>query len=230
MGKPPKAPEKPLMPYMRFSKKVWETVKAANPRAPLWEIGKIISKTWQEMAEEERQEYNEEYENEKQEYDKNMALYKSSPASQAYVQAKSRGNPVIEDPEPKGTRTAERRIDIQPAEDEEDPDDGLSVKHVAHARFTRNHRLINDILSENTVPDVRSVVTTARIQVLKRQLNSLTSHHEKFEAELAQIEETYNAKKTKFLDSSEEFNKELKKHCVPAVDDAKTEKEERARA
>merc|ERR1719483_938757 len=143
------------------------------------------------MAEEERQEYNEEYENEKQEYDKNMAMYKSSPAYQAYVQAKSRGNPVIEDPEPKGIRTAERRIDIQPAEDEEDPDDGLSVKHVAHARFTRNHRLINDILSENTVPDVRSVVTTARIQVLKRQLNSLTSHHEKFEAELAQIDETY---------------------------------------
>ena len=27
-----------------------------------------------------------------------------------------------------------RRIDIQPAEDEEDPDDGLSVKHIAHAR------------------------------------------------------------------------------------------------
>ena len=31
-----------------------------------------------------------------------MAMYKSTPAYQAYVQAKSRGNPVIEDPEPKG--------------------------------------------------------------------------------------------------------------------------------
>ena len=54
---------------------------------------------------------------------------------QAYIQAKSRGAPVIEDPEPRGVRMAERRIDIQPAEDEEDPDDGLSIKHISHSRF-----------------------------------------------------------------------------------------------
>ena len=50
------------------------------------------------------------------------------------IQAKSRGAAVIEDPEPKGIRATDRRIDIQPAEDEEDPDDGLSIKHIAHAR------------------------------------------------------------------------------------------------
>ena len=231
------------MPYMRFSRKVWDSVKASNPKLALWEISRIIGQMWRDMPDDEKQEYNEEYETEKQEYDRNMAVYKTSPAYQAYMQAKSRGQPVIEDPEPRGIRATERRIDIQPAEDEEDPDDGLSIKHVAHARFTRNHRLINDILSETMVPDVRSVVTTARIQVLKRQLNSLTSHHEKFEAELAQIEETYNSKKKKFMESSEEFSKELKKHCVPAVDEAKykemvaeqleklkTEREERARS
>ena len=40
---------------------------------------------------------------------------------QAYMQAKSKGAPVVEDPTPKGISIHDRRIDIQPAEDEEDP-------------------------------------------------------------------------------------------------------------
>merc|ERR1712226_1595626 len=141
----------------------------------------------------------------------------------------ARGQAVVEEPQDpvpqpsqsRGGKNAERRIDIQPAEDEEDPDDGLSVKHVAHARFMRNHRLINDIFGETMVPDVRSVVTTARMQVLRRQVQSLTMHQKKLEAELTTIEEKYNQKKRKFLDSSEDFSEELKKHCAKVVDESK---------
>ena len=241
--KPPRAPEKPLVPYMRYSRKIWDSVRNQNPELKLWEIGKIIGQMWKELADFEKQEFQDEYDLEKQQYDKDLNAYKASPGYLAYVQAKCRGNPVIEDPEPKGVRTAERRIDIQPAEDEEDPDDGLSVKHISHARFTRNHRLINEVFSETMVPDVRSVVTTARMQVLKRQVQSLTMHQKKLEAELTQIEEKYNQKKRKFLDSSEDFSKELKKHCAKVVDESKynemvneqleklrMEREERARA
>lgn len=248
--KPPKAPEKPLMPYMRYSRRVWDQVKNENPELKLWEIGRIIGQMWRDLAEGEKSEFTDEYESEKVEYDAKLKFYHNSSAYQAYIQAKARGTPVVEEPQElptipvgRGGKSAERRIDIQPAEDEEDPDDGLSVKHVAHARFMRNHRLINEIFSETMVPDVRSVVTTARMQVLKRQVQSLTMHQKKLEAELTTIEEKYDNKKRKFLESSEEFQEELKKHCVKAVDEEKyqemvaeqveklrTERAERARA
>lgn len=142
-----------------------------------------------------------------------MAVLKTTPSYQAYMQAKSRGGAVIEDPEPRITRGPERRIDIQPAEDEDDIDDGLSIKHIAHARYSRNHRLINDIFSEVALPNGRFVVTTERIETFKRQLNDLSMHQKKLASELEQAEEEYLVKKQKFVESSEEFGRELKRHC-----------------
>merc|ERR1719397_1839470 len=221
-----------------------------NPELKLWEIGRIIGQMWRDLPEGEKSEFTDEYEGEKAEDEAKLKVYHNSPAYQAYIQAKARGQPVVEEPQetpsvPVGRtgKMAERRIDIQPAEDEEDPDDGLSVKHVSHARYMRNHRLINEIFSETMVPDVRSVVTTARMQVLRRQVQSLTMHQKKLEAELTTIEEKYESKKRKFQDSSEEFQVEIQKHCVKAVDEEKyqqmireqleklrTERAERARA
>ncbi len=72
----------------------------------------------------------------------------------------------------KATAAAERRIEIQPAEDEDgkysniytchnnnknnifvivDLDDGFSEKHKAHSRYVRNHRLNNEVFSDTMV-------------------------------------------------------------------------------
>ncbi|XP_058459267.1 SWI/SNF-related matrix-associated actin-dependent regulator of chromatin subfamily E member 1 [Malaya genurostris] len=223
--KPPKAPEKPLTPYMRYSRKVWDSIKASNSDLKLWEVGKIIGQQWRDLPEKDKEEYITEYEAEKLEYEKNLKAYHSSPAYLAYLTAKNKAKPGCDGDGHEPSRSSsksgqqDRRIDIQPAEDEEDQDDGYSFKHVAYARFSRNHRLINEIFSDAVVPDVRSVVTTQRMLVLKRQVQSLAMHQMKLQHELQLIEEKFDTRKRKFVESSEQFQDELKKHCKPAVDD-----------
>ncbi|XP_055904293.1 SWI/SNF-related matrix-associated actin-dependent regulator of chromatin subfamily E member 1-like isoform X2 [Eupeodes corollae] len=224
--KPPKPPEKPILPYMRYSKKVWDSVKSANPELKLWELGKKIGSMWKNATDAEKQEFIDEYEAEKVEYEKALKAYHNSPAYLAFIAAKNKTKPANPDTDvhetpsrSSGKGQQERRIDIQPAEDEDDQDDGYSFKHVAYARFLRNHRLINEIFSDAVVPDVRSVVTTHRMQVLKKQVSSLTMHQTKLEAELQQMEEKFETKKRKMIESSDTFQEELKRHCKPAVDE-----------
>ncbi|KAL0272775.1 UNVERIFIED_CONTAM: hypothetical protein PYX00_005622 [Menopon gallinae] len=228
--KPPKAPEKPLIPYMRYSRKVWDVVKAQHPDLKLWEIGKIIGQQWRDLPEEMKAEYLEEYEIEKLEYEKALKNYHNSPAYLNYIAAKNKANLSNDENRESHDRSsnkyADRRIDIQPAEDDDGTyqDDGYTAKHIAYARYIRNHGLINEIFSDTVVPDVRSVVTTTRLQVLKKQVQSLTMHQKKLETELQQIEEKFEGKKRKFLESSEHFQEELKKHCHRAVDEEMFEK------
>ncbi|KAJ8307554.1 hypothetical protein KUTeg_015638 [Tegillarca granosa] len=224
--KPPKPPEKPLMPYMRYSRKVWDSVKNSNTDLKLWEIGKIIGSMWRDLPDEEKQEFTEEYEVEKAQYNEALKAYHNSSAYQAYVAAKGKAaaEAALEEEEQKKGRDRQSRsqaakmelhsrISIQQADEDDDPDDGFSIKHIAQARYLRNHRLINEIFSEALVPDIRTVVTTGRMEVLKRQVTSLTTHQKKLEAELQQIEEKHEAKKRKIQESSEQFQEDLKKLC-----------------
>lgn len=209
--KPPKPPEKPLMPYMRYSRKVWDDVKANNPDLKLWEIGKIIGQQWRELPTLDKQQYIEEYEVEKIEHSDQLKHYHNSPAYQAYLHAKSRAE-AMESADPLGDKD-DAYMSIEPTDEgADDSDFSFSVKHVAAARFQRNHRLINDILGETTpVPSTRSVVTTQRLNVLKNQVQSLELHQKKLEAELVHLENTLEQKKRKLITQARDFEREMKR-------------------
>ena len=106
------------------------------------------------------------------------------------------------------------------------------MKQMAAVRFHRNHRLMLEIFNNVSVPDTRTVVNKSRLQLLKKQVQSLTIHQvsfrksfvvdnpyqmhlictqKKLEDELSQLDARFEARKRKFVEDSAKFRRELKR-------------------
>jgi len=221
--KPPKQPDKPLPAYMRYSRKVWESVKATNPEMKMWDIGKLIGEQWRNLPEDERQGFNAEYEVEKLEYQDAMKNYHNSTAYREWLKQKEKAQSAIQEQQMQeklmgGTMPKEEpRFQLQQIEDD-DEEAEFSVKHVAAARFQRNHRLIVEILGDTVVPDVKTIVTRPRHENLKRQVQSLMQHQRKLESEIQVMEDNFSATKKLILDRSTKFQDSITKYLGPLPD------------
>lgn len=80
---------------MRYSRKVWDQVKNANPHLKLWDLGKIVGKMWRELPNDEKTLFLEEYETESIQYKEQLRQYYGSPAYQAWLVNKEAGNFLI---------------------------------------------------------------------------------------------------------------------------------------
>ncbi|KAA0195965.1 SWI/SNF matrix-associated actin-dependent regulator of chromatin subfamily E member 1 [Fasciolopsis buskii] len=228
--KPPKAPEKPLMPYMRYSRKVWEQVKNSNPHLKLWEVGKIIGQMWRELPDDEKALYVEEYDVEKAQYTEALRQYHSSPAYQAWLVAKERAEKTMEeqDQERKQTmaRMRDRSGDVPQSDlresyiledNEEDTEDQYTVKHVAAARFQRNHRLMQEILSDCRLPDPGQLITQSRLNTLRLQVEQLRNHKRNLCQEIDGCEARHRSKIQKIREDSQNFTSRPVYHFVNTI-------------
>ncbi|KAI1726981.1 HMG (high mobility group) box domain-containing protein [Ditylenchus destructor] len=215
--RPPKPPERPLVPYMRFSRKMWPKVRNENPDSPLWDIGKMIGQLWRDALDNEKAVYQLDYEAEKVEYEKAMKAYHNSPAYQQYLSARNRSKIVQANEKSVGGRKGAQDasnvtgVIIQPVDDE-DPYE-LTGKRLSAIRFDRNNRLMSELFAPNYLPDTRSLVPQQRIDQLRKQGQSLASHQQKLNDELKRLEDNFNQRKRAVESTSEVFNANLKKVC-----------------
>ncbi|EGT33803.1 hypothetical protein CAEBREN_09141 [Caenorhabditis brenneri] len=216
----PKMPERPLQPYMRYSRKMWPRVRAENPEAQLWDIGKIVGKMWLEITDAERSIFQHEYELEKADYEKQMKNFQGNGMSN-FMMNKGRAK--------NNEKMSRSRMDaggvvIQPV-DEDEGGNEMSTRRLAGVRYERNNRLISDLFSPSIVTDTRTVVPHHRMEMLKRQAASLGTHQSKLEEELTKLERAHDNRKRAIEKGSDDFQEQLKKVVSekPVVDEEKFE-------
>jgi hypothetical protein len=72
----PRMPKKPMTSYLFFANEQRDNVRKENPSMKLAEIGKILSKMWKELSEEDKQKYNRLAEEDKDRYEQEFDNFK----------------------------------------------------------------------------------------------------------------------------------------------------------
>uniref|UniRef100_A0A7I4YGL7 HMG box domain-containing protein n=1 Tax=Haemonchus contortus TaxID=6289 RepID=A0A7I4YGL7_HAECO len=207
--KAPKPPDRPLVPYMRYSGKCGPKVRAENPDAQLWDIGKIIGQMWRDISDADKAVYQHEYEIEKVEYEKAFKAYQNSHAYQQYVKREQKANEKSS-----RSRMEVGGVVIQPV-DEEDAGNELSC---------RTSKLpVRPLLTSCCDGHSNGCGSKTVWICCENKLNHLSAHQSKLEEELVKLEEIHREKKRQIEKGSEEFAENLKRVCEekPQLDEAK---------
>uniref|UniRef100_A0A0K0F9I4 HMG box domain-containing protein n=1 Tax=Strongyloides venezuelensis TaxID=75913 RepID=A0A0K0F9I4_STRVS len=213
---PPKLPEKPISPELRFKKKNFTIMRSENPNIPVWEISDLLTKKWEEADDTEKMVYYQEYEREKMEYEKQMKNYYNSPAFQQYTMNRQKVKSQFERSllpnvgnQRKFDAAANGGIVVQPLE-EDNPRD-LNIKKLTAIRYSRNQLLMAEVFAPNCSADVRHIVTKARLELFKKQEAALKQAISEHECEIVKIQENLENKKRQITHNREEFTAKMKK-------------------
>lgn len=136
----------------------------------------------------------------------NIFPQKSRAASMGGFKTNQRGTPGIDSKSRRKQRVEESKITVQPNEDDET--DNFFSKHLAAARFQRNHRLINVLFSE-VVVDQDQPSETDKLNSCRKRVKSLTEYQKKIDDEIIEMTEKFNRKKAKIIEDGEKFAEKL---------------------
>jgi len=203
--KPPKFPDKPVQPYMRYSRKVWDSMKQNHPELKTYEIAREIGKSWRGLSESERRQYQKEYEMEKAEYYERVNAYNRSPAYQQYLVAKGRWESAeIKDDD-------DMYFSMEPVDDVQTDDNQFSYRSLCAARFHRNKFFMMDILSESVVINSMKIMRQEQLDSLSVHRKTLIESIDKFKKSIEEMKEQHTDRKRVWTEKSDNLTSEWKR-------------------
>lgn len=220
ISKPPKAPEKPLLPQMKYHQKIAEKVKFSRPELKNYEVSKLIGMMWHDLPDSEKKTFQNEYEDEKVAYQDALRLYQGSSSYQQYVRSrgKAESSDLYDKQAKRESSSGSVFLELLAPEDSDQGSEYLSSKLVSTARFHRNQRLMNEIISDcNVVSTGESIVTISKLESKRRQVELLKRHCTNLLNEVDDLERKHAANKRKWLEQQQNFLKKLKGPLTTSV-------------
>lgn len=136
----------------------------------------------------------------------NIFPQKSRAASLGGFKQNQRGTPGQDSKSRRKQRVEESKITVQPTEDEDG--DNFYSKHLAAARFQRNHRLIN-VLFSDVVVDIEQPPDTDKFNACRKHVKDLVESQKRVDDDINKMNEKFNAKKAKLIEDSKKFAAKL---------------------
>lgn len=149
----------------------------------------------------------------------NIFPQKSRSASMGGFKTNQRGTPGFDSKSRRKQRVEESKITVQPSEDEEA--DNFFSKHLAAARFQRNHRLINVLFSE-VVVDQDQPSDTEKLNSCKKRVQTLSEYQKKIDTEIVEMNEKFNCKRAKIIDDGKKFAEKLADSIISSKKELET--------
>lgn len=119
-----------------------------------------------------------------------------------------RGTPGSDSKSRRKQKIEESKITVQPKEDEEA--DNFFSKQLAAARFQRNHKLINVLFSEVVVDQDQNNSDHEKAQANRvKRMKSLEEYKEKIDKDIMEMNEKFNARKSRIVEDGKRFNERL---------------------
>lgn len=136
----------------------------------------------------------------------NIIPQKSRAAALGGVKSAQRGTPGLDSKSRRKQKVEASKVTVQAAEDEDT--DNFFSKHLAAARFQRNHQLIN-ILFSDIVVHQEQPSESDKLQACKKRVKSLTDYQKKIDDEISDLNEKFNLKRAKIIEEGKKFTEKI---------------------